>query len=357
MEEQVLMLSGMFEALDVATIKRVLQEENGDAERAIDSLLNLAALDDTSSSSSRTADTAGTTLAFSGSSKDDREHQEVRLVDSIHSTTATTTSATDDDDEALAKLLQEQFNAEDEDARLARRLQAELNYVPPSPVYNFNYSQRTNGFAVAGSDDDSSSDGFDLTNFLSEENLAEFTKAIKENMLPTLLEGLKEIELPAIDETIEAGKQLGPIAFGLDKLRISEATLPEDKVELKVKPETQELCLNVEDITLSVSQFEWFYRKEKFPKLKDKGQADAGISNVHVDVTLKLDALNGPALKCTSCNVKIGKLKIKVSGTKGSMLYNIVIAAIKKLLKGQLESALQSMVHEAVEEQVNDILD
>jgi len=44
-EEDVSMLKGMFDHLDTKTIRSVLIDANGDVERAIDSLLNLAAID------------------------------------------------------------------------------------------------------------------------------------------------------------------------------------------------------------------------------------------------------------------------------------------------------------------------
>lgn len=44
-DEDVDMLRGMFDHLDISTIKKVLAEENGNVERAIDSLLNVAAIE------------------------------------------------------------------------------------------------------------------------------------------------------------------------------------------------------------------------------------------------------------------------------------------------------------------------
>jgi len=45
---------------------------------------------------------------------------------------------------------------------------------------------------------------------IGEEEIGEFVKALKSNMLPLLVEEFKKVELPKVDESVEAGK-LGTI--------------------------------------------------------------------------------------------------------------------------------------------------
>lgn len=349
-EAQFATLQVMFEDVDAATIKKVLLEEKGDVERSIDSLLNLAVLETSTATSTPDDDAVMARLAFQG------------------------TPRVENSDEALARMLQEQFNTEDDDEKLARKLQSEESYsartyYPPAHVagtypsnYQSNYNMTSSyptSYSIAGRNDDSENEGeIDLGSLLSNtENITEFKTAIKENILPMLSQQLKEVEIPEINETVDAGAKLGTIAFGVNKLKVASVEIPEDTINIEFDASAHEIKLNITNISLSLENVEWFYKKEKFPKLKDKGRATAGISNTSIKVIIGITlAESAPSVKVTTCEVKVGKLKISVSGTKVSVLYNLMIKSLKRLIRTQLEKALTEMLRGTLEEQALELL-
>jgi len=73
---------------------------------------------------------------------------------------------------------------------------------------------------------------------------------------------------------------------------------------------------------------------------------NAGISDCVVKLKL---GWNGSGISTKFCQVTVGSLKLKVSGTIGSLVYNIIITAFKKLLKTQLEKYLTEMIQSTIE--------
>jgi len=258
-----------------------------------------------------------------------------------------------DNDEDYAKRLQAELDAENEDERIARRLQSQWNvnsygntgYTPPRATNNNHQANNQNDIL----------ENFDISK-ITPEVLEEFKNTVKEQMIPILLKQLKEVELPEVSESIDAGKKFGNIAFKISGMKVEEVDIPKDKVSIEL--EGQQVELKITDIKLNIEKFDWRYKKEKFPKLKDKGQASCGVSDVHVNVRLTWAVRNGnPSINVTLCEVKIGNLNVKISGTVASVLYNIILAAFKRLIKSQLESAMADMIKSSISEHAEDLFD
>ena len=62
-------------------------------------------------------------------------------------------------------------------------------------------------------------------------------------MIPVLVEQLKGLELPEVDETIDAGKKLGKISFGLSGISVEGVDIPKDKVAMQFTGQQIELNL------------------------------------------------------------------------------------------------------------------
>jgi len=262
-------------------------------------------------------------------------------------------------------MLEQQFRKDNEDERLARQLQDEFNRgstrrhvdysqmagdsYQPVVSYPTGYYAGNSGYTPSYSTPPSNSH---QNLEIGEEEIGEFVKALKSNVLPLLAEEFKKTELPKIDESVEAGK-LGNISFGLDGIKIAKAKIPEEKMDVKINVEEQELELEMTGIKLKLKEFSWYYRKKKFPKLKDSGKMNAGISDCVVKLKL---GWNGSGITTKNCQVTVGTLKLKVSGTIVSLVYNIIIAAVKKMLKTQLEKYLTDMIRSTIEDGANDFL-
>jgi len=361
-EEDVEMLRGMFDHLDIATIKKALAEENGNVERAVDSLLNVAAIDGGLDSGEKDVERPPQEKRNGEHGVNGFEDQDALLAAALAQEDKLFTKDTHpDSDEAFAKMLEQKEHTENEDERLARQLQEEFNrsssgwnhrpagYYQQAGTYP---SYGNSGLPQIPTNDDNGGLGGLADLEIGEEEIGEFVKALKSNMLPLLVEEFQSAELPSVDESVDAGK-LGSIEFGLEGIKIAKAKIPEDKVEVNINTEAQELSIEIHDIKLKLKQFSWYYRKKKFPKLKDAGKMNAGISECVVKLKLGWSA---SGLNVTTCDVTVGALKIKVSGTIVSLVYNVIIAAVKKILKTQLEKFLADMIRSAVGDGAKDFL-
>jgi len=99
-----------------------------------------------------------------------------------------------------------------------------------------------------------------------------------------------------------------------------------------------------------LDQFSWNYEKKSgFPKIKDSGKGNAGISGGKIVAIMSI-GFSGlvPALNVDSCSVNIDKLDIKISGTAMSLLYNLVLAAFKRTIKSTIENTLAGIVTQSI---------
>ena len=51
---------------------------------------------------------------------------------------------------------------------------------------------------------------------MSEDDLKTIRSAVTEELMPMLFDSIGELDIPEIDESVNAGKKLGVIRFGLD---------------------------------------------------------------------------------------------------------------------------------------------
>jgi len=153
----------------------------------------------------------------------------------------------------------------------------------------------------------------------------------------------------------DTGK-FGEVAFTVADLAMTDIDIPMDLVSMKL--EGTNVKLEVVDITAKLEKFAWSYEKKTgFPKLKDSGKGTAIASGVKILVTMAVGASHtGPTLNVQSCTVNIGKLDLKISQTAMSLFYNLVLAAFKKTIKSNIESALSDLVTEAVTENASDLM-
>jgi len=358
----------MFDNIGEEKIKKILQDVGGNIERAVDQLLSLPVLETNVSNNvnSSTTDNIGQEQSDALFAQKlmleeiNRDKVPIKAPTPTPTPTVSTTSDANtktpdsvDSDEEFAKRLQSELNAENEDERLARQLQSHWNvnshgghgnsgYIPPRS--NNTNHQNDDIFA-----------NFDIAK-LTPEILEEFKNTVKEQMIPVLLKQLKEVELPEVNESIDAGKKFGNIGFRISGMKVEDVDIPKDKVTIEL--EGQQVELKITDIKLNIEKFDWRYKKEKFPKLKDKGQASCGVSEVQVNVRLTWAVRNGnPSVNVTLCEVKIGNLNLKISGTVASVLYNIILAAVKRLIKAQLENAMADMIKSSISEHAEDLFE
>jgi len=177
--------------------------------------------------------------------------------------------------------------------------------------------------------------------------LKELVDGVKSTMLPELQKQFKTIEIPPVKEKIDGGK-MGQVEVSLGEIRVSEAKVPEENVDITV--DGLNINISVKGVTAKLQQFKWGYEKNTFPKLKDSGNADASISEATIDVALKIvaDQNGNPNVHVTNCLVNAGKLDVKITGSLASFLYNALLGIFKDSIKSTLETSLAEMITSSV---------
>ncbi|PRP81594.1 hypothetical protein PROFUN_01101 [Planoprotostelium fungivorum] len=236
------------------------------------------------------------------------------------------------DDEALARQLQEQMDRQEEDnaatdAELAKILAEEISESKTQNDFDELLAQQLFLFHKGTPPVERKS---------ADELPAHLQRHVKGETVPGFEKEFGELVLPPINETIDS-------PFGIINCGVSDLKM-EKKVVLK--PEAVEVTLNgtdrvvmiIDDISASVREFKWFYKKETFPKIEDDGVATAKFEKGRMEVTMAVSARTGAVLVLSSV-FKIGQL-----GTKISFIYNLLISAFDKSIQAALEKEIAEMI-------------
>jgi len=177
--------------------------------------------------------------------------------------------------------------------------------------------------------------------------MEEILGSVKSSVVPLMLKQLSAMTIPKISEQIDAGK-LGVVDITVDQVKVSNANVPEESIDISV--DKSRIRIKVQDISASLQQFQWSYDKHSFPKMKDSGNADASLADTEIlaELDIGMDNIGNPTMTITKCDVKIGKLDMKISGTRASFLYNTVLGMFKKSIKSSLEQSLSQLITNSV---------
>lgn len=187
----------------------------------------------------------------------------------------------------------------------------------------------------------------------------------KKKIVPAIKNVVEELEAEGISESIEHAT-LGSVEFGFDGLKVEHAEIPDEgvsiafeapKISIKgntIKSHDSKIRLVIEGAEIRLRQFEWFYKKDKFPKLKDNGKADCAVRKLRIECVQALDENSNVKIK--KLEVKVGNLEIKTSETKASMVYNLIIRSFKQAIKKVLKKVLIAMLTEIFDSATPDIL-
>jgi len=164
---------------------------------------------------------------------------------------------------------------------------------------------------------------------------------IKKLMVIIITKQLRNIDLPTIDEAIDAGS-LGTIAFAVSDVTVGELNLTTDTLQATSNGPIIELKLI--NLTASLKEFRWAYEKiSGFPKVKDSGKGKAHISNMNIGVTIKVC---DQWIIVMDVRVTIGTFDLKLSGSAASVLYNFILKKLNKTIKENLMKVIaQRIVH------------
>jgi len=339
--------------LKVLLVTSVLNENGGDLQRSIDTLLNLTSLSEESSKVDVTP-SISTVSSFSTSTLSDadlaRQLQEELSRESQHHYT----------DQSLAGIVDDDEQRFINDIALAQQLQEQLNTSPFPGTYrgNSNSKFRGNGAIVNHGGggafmENQIPQNVDIEKMvqtlIGEEGLEKISQEIKKNILPLIIQELQQFEFPPIEQDAET------FSFGCEKIKLAEVNLPPENVTLTL--EGNSINLKVTEISASLTKFAWRYKKTTFPKLKDDGHATAKLTGGTINVLLAIvPSLNNVSLNVTQSKVEIRKLDIKISGTKVSFVYNFLISVASDYIKRNIEETLSNMIRDTLNQASSDLL-
>jgi len=172
-------------------------------------------------------------------------------------------------------------------------------------------------------------------------------------LVPKMLDQLAEVELPELDENIEAGK-MGNISFAIKDTKLIDVVIPQQHIAVRITG--PEIVIRIERVEVSLSEFGWGYELEKFPKLKDMGKATGRMEIAWVKLTINQSAFHTDTSPIVATQIKTGHLEIKTSDTKASTIYNLILKALRKTMKKRVEKTLSSQIGNEAESQITKFL-
>eukprot|EP01102_Stenamoeba_stenopodia_P003714 TRINITY_DN1386_c0_g1_i6.p1 TRINITY_DN1386_c0_g1~~TRINITY_DN1386_c0_g1_i6.p1 ORF type:complete len:441 (-),score=138.81 TRINITY_DN1386_c0_g1_i6:20-1342(-) len=373
MGENLMTLRCIFENVDEGVLMLALEEAGGDLQRAIDVTLEM-----TGGGGGGGETTNNATPPPDTTNKQTQPPPKPAI--------ATVPKATEklrsqeEEDEALARALQEQFlssaNADydaDDDAELARRLQ----FQEQEQLRVFGRgggggggrggagAQRGRHHIDDDDDDDDSTGGSDfIMNFLQltakdggmvASGVLESFKGTIQNLVE---ENLNQLDLPGVEEENDAlSYSIGAISFETveidpNKITITPlfpatsaaSTTPSSSATptpVPTSPTDVSFQLGLE-INTTIKKFSWAFKKKTFPKLKDDGFANAKINSIKIQTTLQVvpNPRTLASLRVTDTKVNIKKVDLKISGTKASVIYNMLLSLFSGTIKKMIDCLL-----------------
>jgi len=178
----------------------------------------------------------------------------------------------------------------------------------------------------------------------------------KTDIVPAMKDSLLEGSVDQFEDTLE--HTLGNVNFGAGPMEIKSFTIPLANISVTFSDPSNVIFV-WSRIAAAVKPFDWWYEKARLPKLADKGQADASISDTVISVTTYVtkDDEGFPCLKPASATVLIGQLEVGISGSGADKIYKLVASAMKKALKSRFQSQLSDYISEYFDDNAQDWLD
>ena len=105
-----------------------------------------------------------------------------------------------------------------------------------------------------------------------------------------------------------------------------------------------------------MSKFNWSFKKETFPRLKDSGSATAKMWQTIISTSIKMVG-NGD-IKLESTAVKIGFIDVKISSSSAAnFLYNALATAFSNSIRRKIQKELEDSIGLFLEDNVDNLLD
>jgi len=177
---------------------------------------------------------------------------------------------------------------------------------------------------------------------------------MEDDLVPSLIEQMDKSVIAALDEDVDTGK-LGQVFYGLGQISMQSLSIPLDSINLSFTDKT--ITVIWSGVTAVLKPFSWYYKKTTFPKISDKGNANAHMEKGIISATIGISkGEKRPVIKMESVAAKISSVDVKISGSNASVLYNLMLTAFSNIIKTKVQEELQTVVHDLFESNLDDIL-
>lgn len=164
----------------------------------------------------------------------------------------------------------------------------------------------------------------------------DFIDDLKNVVLPWARDQLLSLQLPDVTGSKET--RMGCVTYELSDMQLSSLGIPVDRVGISWVGD----CLHVDmtGLKASMKNFKWQYNKSTFPRLKDKGKADTGISDgsIHIAVQIK------KSVDINELSANFASFHLETRETRASWLYNTVIYWFQNSIQTTLNEQLNRML-------------
>ncbi|XP_063694485.1 bactericidal permeability-increasing protein-like [Bolinopsis microptera] len=175
---------------------------------------------------------------------------------------------------------------------------------------------------------------------------------LRDVLIPVVTDAIKTAEIPPINQRVDT--PIGHITFGLSSIRIGNVDISHTTVELDT-PSNAVAAISDAFIALNAR---WNYREDSWPHISDDGSVDISATQISINLNLQIGTTDKgePHVTTKTCSFNIGHVDVTFHGG-ASWLYNLFSSSIADALKDAIKDQVCPLVTDAVDTNLNDILD
>lgn len=172
---------------------------------------------------------------------------------------------------------------------------------------------------------------------------------MKHVVIPELRAQLTGMEIPDVVSSSIGGR----VEFGIKGIRCVSLCLSPENVHVEMEREV--MVITARNVSLQLSVEQWTYERISTPRLRDSGAALASLGNIMVQLSLVPGerGTGRPLIELRHVTTRIPNVKVRISDSRASWLYNAAAAVLRPAMRNAAERALQDGIERALEDQIN----
>eukprot|EP01119_Soliformovum_irregulare_P005013 TRINITY_DN1631_c0_g2_i1.p1 TRINITY_DN1631_c0_g2~~TRINITY_DN1631_c0_g2_i1.p1 ORF type:complete len:549 (+),score=161.03 TRINITY_DN1631_c0_g2_i1:147-1793(+) len=129
------------------------------------------------------------------------------------------------------------------------------------------------------------------------------------------------------------------ISLGVGDMRLEKIVI--DPTKIRLDSTENSFQFTTTDIGGHLKEFFWEFSRDTFPKIQDKGKANASITNARMSITM---AIKDPEVIVERCEVTMENIDVVISGSAVSAVYNLILGMMKNTIKSTIENSVRKKI-------------